>query len=98
MNELKTELGRLDAQVYPGMFSNEVQATINVNGKEVTVITSREHVELDANLQPTDAGTKGKLKVYLVEATENGYLVDLPGEALGTSKRIIVDRSAIKRA
>ena len=93
---LGTEIAGLQAQVYPGMFDEEVQATIKVGGREITVVTSLDDVVLETP-RPSDSGSPGKLKVYLVDATEDSFLVDLPGEALGTTKRVKVERGAVSR-
>jgi hypothetical protein len=96
-NELKTETAALEADVFPGMFEDEVQATVKVDNKEVTVITSRKDVDIGDVAKPSATGTSGRLKVYLVEASEKGYLIDLPGEALGSTKRLRVNRSQIHK-
>lgn len=93
---LGIEIGGIQAQVFPGMFDEEVQATIKIGEREITVLASREDVVLETP-RPSNAGSPGKLKVYLVDATKDGFLIDLPGEALGTTKRVIVNRSLISK-
>jgi len=95
-DELRTGMGTVDARVYPGMFADEVQATVKLNEKEVTVLTSKANVVID-DATPSEGGSKGKLKVYLVDVSAEGLLIDLPGEALGTTKRLRVDGSSITR-
>lgn len=93
--ELRSEIAAVAANVYPGMFDEEVQATIKVGDREVTVFTSKSNVVTDR--APSETGTPGRLKVYLVDVSEKGFLIDLPGEALGATRRLRVDKSMVHR-
>jgi hypothetical protein len=94
--ELRPEIAGIDAKVYPGMFEDEVQATIKIDNQEITVLASKSDVVMDGPT-PTAEGTPGKLKVYLVDASPKGFLVDLPGEALGSTKRVRISSTAVHR-
>lgn len=80
------ETVEIDAEIYPGMFDREFQATIVIQGKRITVIVSSDDIVL-GQAPPSATGTKGKLRVLLVDTDEKGSLFDLPGEPLGVSRR-----------
>lgn len=93
--ELDTGTFEIPAKVYPGMFEREYQVTIQILGREITVIVSSDDIELKA--KPVEQGVEGKLKVALVAADEASVLIDLPGEPLGTSRRFKVPRTEMGR-
>ena len=93
--ELRSEVAAVPANIYPGMFDEEVQATIKVGGREVTVFTAKSNVVTDK--APSEKGTPGRLKVYLVDVSEKGFLIDLPGEALGATRRVRVAKDMVYR-
>jgi hypothetical protein len=85
-NELNTEVLEIPATVYPGMFEREFQVAIKIRGREIIVIVSGDDV-IFAEARPSETGSKGRLRVFLVDADERGFLIDLPGEPLGISRR-----------
>lgn len=87
--ELHTEHLEVPARVYPGMFDREVQATVVIEGHEITVIASPDDVVLEDGA-PSENGTKARLRVAVVQADQNSLLIDLPGEPLGASRRFRV--------
>jgi len=87
--ELDTGVLEIPATVYPGMFDREFQAAVKIGGREIIVIVSGDDLIL-AEVAPSETGSKGKLRVFLVTADDRGFLLDLPGEALGTTRRFRV--------
>ncbi len=84
--DLNTKVLEIPAKVYPGMFDREFQATITVHGLAITVFVSSDDVTFEGT--PSEAGVTGKLKVFLVDSDDRGLLIDLPGEPLGTTRRL----------
>ena len=95
--ELNTEFLEFPAMVYPGMFDRELQATISFSGQEITVIVSSDDVVLEG-MPPQDTGSVGKLIVSLVDANDRGFLIDLPGEPLGASRRFRIPNRELREA
>lgn len=95
--ELNTEMFEFPAMVYPGMFDRELQATINFSGQQITVIVSNDDVVLK-EMPPEDTGSVGKLIVSLVDADDRGFLIDLPGEPLGASRRFRIPKEELMEA
>lgn len=95
--ELSTESLEIPATVFPGMFEREFQATIIYRGRPITVIVSPDDVVLEGAI-PSDAGSAGRLRVYLVDADDKGLLIDLPGEPLGWSRRLRVPEDEFEEA
>jgi hypothetical protein len=85
-NELDTGMLEIPATVYPGMFDREFQVAVNIRGREIIVIVSGDDV-IFAEARPSETGSKGRLRVFLVDADDRGFLFDLPGEPLGISRR-----------
>ena len=99
--ELTPQWLEIPAKIYPGMFERELQATIEISGKEVTVIVSRDDVVLEKTVSPVlpDTGVPGKLLVSLLdEDDETGLLISLPGEPLGFNRRFRVGKEELKAA
>lgn len=94
-NELDTGVLEIPATVYPGMFDREFQVSVKIGGQEITVIVSGDHV-IWAGAAPSEAGSKGKLKVFLVTADKDRFLFDLPGEPLGAARRFRVPRAELE--
>ena len=76
----------LPATIYPGMFEGEVQVTVKINGDEINLIVSMDSVEITE--EPSDKGLEGTLLAEIVNKTDKGYLIHLPGEVQGASNRI----------
>jgi len=93
--ELSTEVLEIPAKVYPGMFDRELQATVVIRGRAINLIVSGDDVVL-GDEPPSEAGASGKIRVFLVDADAEGLLIDLPGEPLGTSRRIRISREDFK--
>ena len=93
-SELNTEVREIPATVYPGMFDREFQVAVRIRGQEIIVIVSGDDVIL-AEARPSEAGSKGKLRVFLVTADKKGFLFDLPGEPLGTTRRFRVPKAEL---
>jgi len=93
-NELDTGVLEIPATVYPGMFDREFQVAVRIRGREIIVIVSGDDVIL-AEAGPSEAGSKGKLRVFLVTADKKGFLFDLPGEPLGTTRRFRVPKAEL---
>ena len=94
--ELDTEVLEIPATVYPGMFDREFQAAVNIHGREIVVIVSGDDVIL-AEARPSETGSKGKLRVFVVIADDKSVLFDLPGEPLGFSRRFRVLSAELKQ-
>lgn len=94
--ELNTEVLEVPATVYPGMFERELQATLKIQGQEVTVLVSPSDVIVER--VPSDAGIRGKLKIFLVGADERSIVIDLPGEPLGTYRRFRIPKAQFEQA
>ena len=77
---------KIPARIYPGMFEREVQVTVKIDGEEINLIVPTDSVEMPE--AASDEGTKGLLRVEIVQKTSDGFLVDLPGEVQGASSRI----------
>jgi len=77
---------RIPATIYPGMFEGEVHVTVEVNGEEINLIVSTDSVEMSES--PSDQGVEGVLFAEIVDRTEDGFLIDLPGEVQGVSSRM----------
>jgi hypothetical protein len=95
--DLDTEVIEVPAKVYPGTFERELQATVNIQGQEVTVIVSSGDVVIEET-PPPESGILGKLNVLLVGADEQSVVVDLPGEPLGTYRRFRIPRAQLRDA
>ena len=93
--ELDTEVLEIPATVYPGMFDREFQAAVKIRGREIIVIVSGDDV-IFAEARPSETGSKGRLRVFLVTADDKGFLLDLPGEPLGTTRRFRVPSGELK--
>jgi hypothetical protein len=94
-NELDTGMLEIPATVYPGMFDREFQVAVNIRGREIIVIVSGDDVTLD-EARPSETGSKGRLRVFLVTADERGFLLDLPGEPLGATRRFRIPSEELK--
>ena len=94
--DLNTQVLEIPAKVYPGMFDREFQATITIYGREITVIVSRGDVTFQRT--PSEMGVAGKLKVFLVDADDSGWLIDLPGEPLGANRRFRIPSGQFREA
>lgn len=94
---LDTGTLEVPAKVYPGMFEREFQATTKIQGRVVTVIVSGGDIIVD-RIPPPEAGVSGKLRVFLVDADEGHFLIDLPGEPLGTSRRFRIPKAELSKA
>ena len=85
-SELDTGILEIPATVYPGMFDREFQVAVKIRGRQIIVIASSNDV-IFAEARPSETGSKGRLRVFLVDADDRGFLFDLPGEPLGISRR-----------
>lgn len=81
---------RIPAKIYPGMFERECEVTVTVRGREVNVIVPTDYVTLEGSA--SDEGTEGLLIVPIVDVIGGDYLIDLPGEALGVSRRMKIPK------
>ncbi len=80
------EVHEISATVYPGMFEGELQVSVKINDEEINLIVSTDFVTFTEPL--SDEGVKGTLRAEVVEKTDEGILISLPGEVQGASNRV----------
>lgn len=82
------EAGKVEipARIYPGIFPGEVQATVVINNQDIHLIVSSESVRHEQEI--VTKGIDGVLIAEIVSKTNDGYLINLPGEVQGATNRV----------
>ncbi len=91
------EFAYLECSIAPGMFSNEYEVVLSLEGRKIAAVVGKENVEVV--LQPLEGkpGT-GWLRVRILDLTKDIALVDLPRPAFTSEPRLKVPRSVLRMA
>ena len=85
---------KIPAQIYPGMFDGEFQVTLDLPGHgKINLNVPSLYVEPSAT--PTSVGVAGYLRVDIVGATGDSFVIALPGDVEGAPSRVTAERGSL---
>jgi hypothetical protein len=86
----------ISCKVSPGMFTNERGVRIELpDGREVSTLVDKRHVIMDK--EPLSRGeVDGRVKVFVVEATHDSVVVDLPQPGFVEGPRLKVPKTFVR--
>lgn len=87
----------LECTVAPGMFINEYEVILDLEGRKISAVVGKENVEVTR--QPIEGKPgNGWLRVRILDLTAELALVDLPRPAFTSEPRLKVPRKMLRMA